>query len=137
MSKGRLQQQAEKGDMQGKSRRYGFVVFFIFVAGLFILGMGFHIDQYTEVLATSEEIFDPEERLKELRTRVEKEFSNVINPFSGKTTAQEDSPLNFTIELVEDVPTYFYYDEIGAKIKLRSYPGEASREDRKGEAPDV
>ena len=52
-----------------KSRRYSFLLLFIFVAGLFVISMGFHIVQYTRVLATSEEIHQLEQQLNELKDR--------------------------------------------------------------------
>jgi cell division protein FtsB len=52
-----------------RSRRYSFIVLFILVSGLFVIGTGFHIDQYTRVLATSEEIKELEDRIKELNDR--------------------------------------------------------------------
>ena len=67
----RKQTGTSKGSDEGR-RRYGFIVLFVLIAGLFIISTVFHIDQYTRVLQVSEEIHALENRIVELKARRKK-----------------------------------------------------------------
>ena len=104
--------------------------------GIFANSKRHYYEKTAEFIELSDE-GTPDERFRELRAKVREAFEDLVNPFSGKPFKEEDSPFNYTLELVDDVPTYFYYDESGAKIKLKSFPAGASGEGQKPGGHDV
>lgn len=77
-----------------------------------------------EDLIPSENIGAPEVALADLRRQAARSWSKMddrgyANPFTGHSVREEDSPGNYTIELVDDRPTYFYHDANGQKALIR------------------